>query len=122
MSFQNFPPSLLNLSPRLTRTGDPASSIAGINTYKLPNGATCYCVENASEYQLDRADNTTPGNGTTVIAPAAGPGRWKIGIAGTPTGPTGATGPTGPTGPIGTGPTGATGPTGPTGRTGPTGP
>jgi hypothetical protein len=73
--FQSFPPSLLTLSPRLTRVGDPSASVQGVNTTPLADGAWCYCIENASEYQLDRASAAVP-DGNLVIAPATGPGRW----------------------------------------------
>lgn len=76
MSYQDFPPSLLRLSPRLTRTGDPSASLQGINTTELGDGCWCYCVENKGEYQLDKQDNSTPPDGNLVIAPTAGPGRW----------------------------------------------
>lgn len=75
-SFQSFPPSLLTLSPRLTRIGDPSASVQGINTTPLPDGAFVYCLENKGEYQLDRQDSTTIADGNAVIAPASGPGRW----------------------------------------------
>jgi hypothetical protein len=72
---QTFPPASMLLSPRVTRTGDPSASVQGINTTPLADGAWCYCMENASEYQLDRASAAVP-DGNTVIAPATGPGRW----------------------------------------------
>jgi len=75
MNFQGFPPSLLILSPRLTRTGDPAASVQGINTTTLADGALVYCEENKAEYQLDRTSAAVP-DGNVVIAPVAGPGRW----------------------------------------------
>jgi hypothetical protein len=74
--YQDFPAALLTLAPRLTRTGDPSASVQGINTTLLGDGCWCYCVENKAEYQLDRADNSTPADGDVVIAPTAGPGRW----------------------------------------------
>jgi hypothetical protein len=77
MNFQSFPPSLLILSPRLTRTGDPSASVQGINTTTVADGAYCYCEQGPSTFRLDKADSATPPNGTTVIKPAAGPGRWK---------------------------------------------
>jgi hypothetical protein len=74
--YQDFPPALLTLSPRLTLAGDPGSSLVGINTTPIADGAWCYCVANKSEYQLDKADSTTAADGSTVLAPLAGPGRW----------------------------------------------
>ncbi len=76
MSFQDFPPALLTLSPRLTRVGAPSASVEGINTTLLGDGCWCYCIEKKGEYQFDRADDTTPADGNLVIAPTAGPGRW----------------------------------------------
>ena len=78
MTYQAFRPSLLTLSPRLTLTGAPAASVQGINTTMLADGAWCYCQENKGAYQLDRQDDVTPPDGTTVIQPLAGPGRWKL--------------------------------------------
>lgn len=76
--FQSFPASLLVLSPRITLTSDPATSVAGINTYDVGDGALVYCVESTTTFRLDKADSTTPPDGTTVIEPSAGPGRWKV--------------------------------------------
>ena len=75
-TYQSFPPSLLTLSPRLTRVGDPSASVLGINTTPLPDGALVYCLENKGEYQLDKQDSTSSANGNTIIAPTTGPGRW----------------------------------------------
>lgn len=77
-SLQQFPPALLLLTPRLTLTGDPSGSIEGINTTTVGTGALVYCRQNASTYRLDREDNSTPPDGTLVIEPTAGPGRWKL--------------------------------------------
>jgi hypothetical protein len=120
--YQDFPPSLLVLSPRVTRTGDPAFSVAGINTTQLGDGCWCYCEENKAEYQLDKTSVAVP-DGNAIIAPTAGgPGRWLI-LSGGMTGPTGTAGPTGaPGSATNTGATGSTGPTGTTGMTGNTGP
>ncbi len=77
MSFQDFPPALLILSPRLTVAGNPSASVVGINTIALADGSFVYCLENKGEYQLDKRDDTTPPDGSNVLAPLAGPGRWK---------------------------------------------
>jgi len=77
MNFQSFPPSLLILSPRLTRTGSPDASVEGLNTTTLGDGAVVYCAENKGEYQLDRTSTAVP-DGNTVIAPTTGPGRWLL--------------------------------------------
>lgn len=84
MNYQGFPPALLTLSPRLTRVGDPGASVDGVNTTMIADGALVYCRENKQTYRLDRQDDTTPPDGTTVIAPLAGPGRWKILSGGSP--------------------------------------
>lgn len=105
--FATYPSGLLVLSPRLTRTGDPAGSVAGINTTQLADGCFVYCEENKREYQLDRT-SVAPPDGDSVIEPV-GPGRWLLALGGL-------TGPTGPIGPVGT--TGDTGATGPTGSSG----
>lgn len=76
--FQSYPPSLIVLSPRLTLTGDPGASVQGVNTTTLADGAFVYCEASRSTFRLDKADNTTVPDGTTVIRPSAGPGRWKL--------------------------------------------
>ncbi len=85
MSYQVFPPALLTLSPLLTRVGDPGAAVAGVNTTTVADGALAYCEENKQTYRLDKQDDTTPADGTAVIAPLAGPGRWKI-LPGSPLG------------------------------------
>ena len=52
-----------------------SDSLRNINTDPLPDGATCYVIENQTVYRL-RKSLTTAASGTSVIAPAAGPGRW----------------------------------------------
>lgn len=78
---QFFPTASMLLSPRVTLTSDPATSVQGINTYTLADGTLVYCIENGETFRLDRADSTTPPDGTTVIKPTAGPGRWKLFVA-----------------------------------------
>jgi hypothetical protein len=77
MSYQDFPPALLTLSPRLTRDGDPAASVVGINTTPLPDGALVYCIENQSPYRFNKQSAASP-DGTFVLAPTTGPGRWLV--------------------------------------------
>ncbi len=77
-TYQAFPPALMVISPCATLTSDPSTSVEGINTTPLADGALVYCLEDAETFRLDKADETTPPDGTTVIEPAAGPGRWKI--------------------------------------------
>lgn len=74
---QSFPASLLTLSPRETRVGDPSASVAGVNTTLLADGCVLYCIENKGVYRLDRTSTATP-DGNLVIAPVAGPGRWLL--------------------------------------------
>ena len=73
--YQDFPPALMLLSPRVTKAGDPGSSIVGINTTPLADGATCYCLENKLDYRLDKTSVAAP-DGNLILAPLAGPGRW----------------------------------------------
>lgn len=113
MVYQGFPPALLTLSPRSTRVGSPDASVAGINTTTVADGAFVYCRENAETYRLDKQDNTTPPDGTNVIEPLSGPGRWKLILAVGPQGPQGVPGAAGAPGPPG--PQGLTGPQGPQG-------
>ncbi len=75
MSFQLFPPALMVQSPRLTRAGSPSSSVVGINTTPLADGAVVYCVENTVTYRLNKVSVAAP-DGSMVLAPLAGPGRW----------------------------------------------
>lgn len=56
------------------------NSLDGINTIVLKSGAFGWTQTGAAArrlFRLDREDNTTPPNGTTIIQPLTGPGRWK---------------------------------------------
>jgi hypothetical protein len=75
--FQPFPPASMILSPCVTLTGDPSASVQGINTTTLADGALVYCEGSKTTFRLDKADAATAPDGTSVIQPAAGPGRWK---------------------------------------------
>ncbi len=70
----------LILPSRQVATGDPAGdSLENVNTNVLGDGAICY-VESGpgqGEWQLQKASTDTP-DGTTIVAPTAGPGRWFI--------------------------------------------
>lgn len=81
MSYEEFPPALLVLSPRLTKAGDPGSSVVGINTTPIADGAIVYCIENHFAYRLDKQSTAAP-DGTLVLAPLYGPGRWLATPAG----------------------------------------
>jgi hypothetical protein len=68
------------LSPRLVATGDPAGeALENLNTDVLGDGAICYVSNGAGqgEWQLQKESTSAP-NGTTVVAPIAGPGRWFL--------------------------------------------
>jgi len=84
MSYQDFPPALMILSPRLTKAGDPGSSVVGLNTTPLADGAVVYCIEAQLAYRLDKQSTAAP-DGNLVLAPLNGPGRW---LAASSSGPT----------------------------------
>jgi hypothetical protein len=75
MSYQDFPPALMVLSPRLTTEGDPSASVAGIDTTPLADGAVVYCLATQQAYRLNK-QSSVGADGNTVIAPLHGPGRW----------------------------------------------
>ena len=81
--YQAFPPALMILSPRLTKAGDPASSVVGLNTTPLADGAIAYCLETQFPYRLDKQSSAAP-DGTLVLAPLTGPGRWLADAPPTP--------------------------------------
>jgi len=81
MSYQDFPPALMILSPRLTKAGDPGSSVVGINTTPVADGAITYCIENKLAYRLDKTSVAAP-DGNLILAPLYGPGRWLAAVAG----------------------------------------
>lgn len=56
------------------------NSLDGINTIVLKSGAFGWVQTGGAAiklFRLDREDNTTVPNGTTIIKPLTGPGRWK---------------------------------------------
>lgn len=67
------------IGPRDTIDGDPHFSLTNVNTFGLANG-TLVWVNNPSPGKLFRLDrfSVAPPNGTTIIAPSAGPGRWNF--------------------------------------------
>ena len=69
------PASLRLLQAVQALTGNPESSVEGINTALLQDGALVYCTQNSAIYQLDRNSARTA-DGLLVIAPTAGPGQW----------------------------------------------
>jgi hypothetical protein len=50
-------------------------SLENIVSSPLPDGAECWVIENASVYRFDKASTEAP-NGTRIVAPIAGGGRW----------------------------------------------
>ncbi len=68
--------ALRTLGSRLTLTG-ARNSLEGINTTTLDDGARCYVSETHAEWQLHQDSAAAP-DGTTIIAPATGPGRWFL--------------------------------------------
>lgn len=70
---QQFPATLLRLSPRVTLSGDPGSSLQGINTTILADGALCWVSSEQSDYRFSRS---VPIGFTPDVAPSAGPGGW----------------------------------------------
>lgn len=86
-TYQDFPAGLMVLSPRLTKAGNPESSVEGINTTPVADGALTYCLENKLPYRLDKTSVAAP-DGNLVLAPLNGPGRW-LGPSGGASGPAG---------------------------------
>lgn len=68
------------LSPRQVATGDPVgNALENINTNVLGDGALCYVESGAGQgqWQLQKEATNIP-DGTTIVAPTAGPGRWFL--------------------------------------------
>jgi hypothetical protein len=68
----------LILSPRLVATGDPAGdALENLNTNVLADGSLVYVGSGPGqgEWQLQKGSSDAP-NGTTIVSPIAGPGRW----------------------------------------------
>jgi hypothetical protein len=66
--YQDFPPSLLTLSPRLTRVGDPGAIVQGINTtppLPVPSPPASGWVP--SEYELQLVPLAGPINSRRVV-------------------------------------------------------
>ena len=73
----------LLLSPKLVATGAPAGqALENLNTAVLGDGALCYVIGGAGQgmWQLQKT-STAAANGTSVVAPIAGPGRWFLKLA-----------------------------------------
>lgn len=90
-------------------------SLENVNTFTLDDGALCYVTSSHVHFELHR-DSTAVPNGTTIIAPIAGPGRWVEATGGT--GVQGAQGFQGSQGATGVGSQGAQGSQGSQGNQG----
>jgi hypothetical protein len=62
------------LGPRATLLGAD-DALENIVTDILPDGALCWVTEAEAPYRLHKT-STVAANGTTIIEPSAGPGRW----------------------------------------------
>jgi hypothetical protein len=54
---------------------EDGESLRNMSVAQLPNGATCYVIENSSVYRY-RRDSVLAVNGADVLAPLVGDGRW----------------------------------------------
>jgi len=63
------------LGARETVDGDPSFSLTNLNTARLPNATLVWVIANSQLYYLDKESTATP-NGSSVVEPSAGPGRW----------------------------------------------
>jgi hypothetical protein len=76
MSNENIAPPDLRLMIRALRAGTGLpNSLQNINTTKLPDGASCYVIEDAAFWVLDKGSSTGAITGE-VLVPGSGPGRW----------------------------------------------
>lgn len=75
LPYQDFPPDVRRLTPRTTLSGAPESSLVGINTTHLPDGAFCFVQGVGSDYLFRKESTATP-SGDDVIEPTVGGGRW----------------------------------------------
>jgi len=67
------------LSPREIATGSPSGdALDNINTNPVADGALCYVKSGAQGlWELEKTA-TDAADGTTIVAPSAGPGRWFL--------------------------------------------
>lgn len=76
MSNPDAPADLRILMVRSVLTGSPAGdALENLISNELPDGALCFVASVGLVYVFRRG-STTAANGTTVVAPIAGPGRW----------------------------------------------
>ncbi len=83
MSLNGF--GVFTVQVALATDADRDNSLDGINTVHLDTGVLGWVQSGAaasSLFWLDKTDNTTAPDGTTVVAPLTGPGRWKLLITG----------------------------------------
>lgn len=78
------------LGARASRLG-LGDSLENINTTTLDDGCLCYVTAAAYHFELHRTSVAAP-NGTTIIAPIVGPGRWIAQTGGGAQGAQGAAG------------------------------
>lgn len=64
------------MGSRATRLG-PDDSLESINTTTLDDGSLCFVSETGQRFGLRRS-STLPPDGTVIIEPASGPGRWIL--------------------------------------------
>lgn len=77
------PPALLHVGP-FQRISAGDSALAAYNTTLLADGAWAYVVEDKGIWFLDKLSTSTP-DGSNVVQPAVGPGRWvRIGAIPSP--------------------------------------
>lgn len=67
-------PAYRQVGARATLLG-ASDSLENIVSSPLPDGAECWVIENSSVYRFDKA-STEAANGTRIVAPIAGGGRW----------------------------------------------
>lgn len=78
------PPALLHIGPFQRLEAGDDSSLGSYNTTLLADGAFAYVIEVKGIWFLDKLSTSTP-DGTNVIQPAVGPGRWvRVGTLPTP--------------------------------------
>ena len=63
------------LGARATLLGADGDALENVITFDLPDGSLCWVTAAEAPYRLYKT-STLAANGTTIIAPSAGPGRW----------------------------------------------
>lgn len=75
MSLRNSSTALRFLGTRDTINGDASGSLVGVNTTILKTGSLVY-VDSVKAYYTLQKDDTSTADGSSIIAPGNGPGRW----------------------------------------------